>query len=87
MEPIVSRTELLYGLSEQEIAALIPLCNQIDTLTLPPFSPRGPLPHTCMLPRKARSSSPQMSTSGQKRRSSVQLSPTLALATHSAGLL
>ena len=32
MEPFLSQTELLFGLSEQEIAALTPLCHQIDTL-------------------------------------------------------
>ena len=32
MEPFLSQTELLYGLSEHEIAALAPLCHPIDTL-------------------------------------------------------
>ncbi|MQG76248.1 MAG: cyclic nucleotide-binding domain-containing protein [SAR202 cluster bacterium] len=32
MEPFLSQTQLLFGLNEQEIAALTPLCHPIDTL-------------------------------------------------------
>jgi CRP-like cAMP-binding protein len=32
MEPLFSQTELLLGLNKQEIAALTPVCHQVDTL-------------------------------------------------------
>lgn len=41
MEPFLSQTELLFGLSEQEIAALAPLCHQIDTLEAATVFPEG----------------------------------------------
>lgn len=41
MEPFLSQTELLFGLSEQEIAARAPLCHQIDTLEATTVFPEG----------------------------------------------
>ena len=41
MEPLFSQTELLFGLNEQEIAALTPVCHQVDTLEAATVFPEG----------------------------------------------